>query len=79
MKYAWIHEHRDSFPIVLMCEVLHVSKSGYYTALERQPSPRAKRSARIAASVQQVHTESHGVYGRKKAFVVVLVSGMLWR
>lgn len=66
MKYAWIQQHRDSFPITVMCEVLQVSKSGYYTALERQPSPRAERSARIAASVEQVYTESYGVYGSLK-------------
>ena len=66
MKYAWIHQHRDSFPIVTMCAVLQVSKSGYYTSLRREPSPRAQRSARIAASVQQVHVESHGIYGSPK-------------
>ena len=66
MKYAWIHQHRDSFPIVTMCAVLQVSKSGYYTSLRREPSPRAQRSVRIAASVQQVHVESHGIYGSPK-------------
>jgi hypothetical protein len=30
MKYAWIQEHRDSYPVVAMCEVLRVSPSGYY-------------------------------------------------
>ena len=49
-----------------MCEVLRVSKSGYYTSLRREPSPRAQRSERIAASVEQVHTESHGIYGSVK-------------
>ena len=66
MKYAWIQQHRDSFPITTMCEVLQVSKSGYYTSLRRQPSPRAQRSARITASVQQIHAESHGIYGSLK-------------
>lgn len=66
MKYAWIHQHRDSFPIVTMCEVLQVSKSGYYTSLLREPSPRAQRRQRIAAAVQQVHAESHGIYGSLK-------------
>jgi putative transposase len=66
MKYAWIHEHCDSFPIAPMCEVLQVSRSGYYTSLRREPSPRAQRSERIAAAVQQVHAESHGIYGSLK-------------
>ena len=47
MKYAWIHEHRDSFPIAVMCDVLAVSKSGYYASIDREPSPRAQRRERI--------------------------------
>ena len=66
MKYAWIHAQRDSFPISVMCEVLQVSKSGYYSALDRPPSPRAQRSERIRASVRQVHAQSHGIYGSWK-------------
>ncbi len=27
MKYAWIMRHRDSYPIVLLCEALDVSKA----------------------------------------------------
>jgi hypothetical protein len=64
MKYAWIDQQRDSFPIAVMCDVLKVSKSGYYSAQKRTPSPRAERTARIQASVQQVHAQSHGIYGK---------------
>lgn len=66
MKYAWIREHRDSFPVTLLCEVLEVSTSGYYAWLDRPLSPRAERHAQIQAAVQQVHAESHGVYGSVK-------------
>ena len=66
MKYAWIREHRDSFPLRVMCEVLEVSTSGYYDALDRPPSPRAERHARIQVAVRQVHAESHGIYGSEK-------------
>jgi putative transposase len=66
VKYAWIREHRDSFPIALMCQVLQVSKSGYYSSLERPLSPRAVRSQRIRESVQQAHADSHGIYGSTK-------------
>jgi hypothetical protein len=30
VKYAWIREQADSFPIAVMCRVLNVSSSGYY-------------------------------------------------
>lgn len=66
MRYAWIHTHCDSFPVALMCDVLCVSKSGYYASIERPPSPRAERSQQVRAAVQQVHAQSHGVYGSQK-------------
>jgi putative transposase len=66
VKYAWIAEHRDSFPVAVMCDVLNVSTSGYYEALERPPSPRAERHQRIQEAVGQVHAESHGIYGSHK-------------
>lgn len=66
MKYAWIREHRDSFPVVVACDVLEVSTSGYYAWLDREPSPRAQRTARIREAVREVHAESHGVYGSVK-------------
>jgi len=68
VKYAWVTQHRDSFPVAVMCDVLQVSTSGYYASLERPPSARAERHALIRHAVRQVHTESHGVYGSLKIF-----------
>jgi putative transposase len=66
VKYVWISEHRDSFPVARMCEVLDVSTSGYYAATGREPSERARRHERIKAAVAQVHAQSHGIYGSLK-------------
>jgi putative transposase len=66
VKYAWITKHRDSFPIAPMCDVLAVSKSGYYASIERPLSPRAQRRERIDAAVRQVYARSHGIYGSGK-------------
>jgi putative transposase len=66
VKYAWIREHRDSYPVAVLCEVLEVSASGYYAWRDRKPGPRARRHEQIQAAVQQVHAESHGIYGSLK-------------
>lgn len=66
MKYAWIAQHRDSFPVRVMCDALNVSPSGYYDSLDRPPSDRQRRHARIQRAVEQVHAESHGIYGSHK-------------
>ena len=66
MKYAWIREHRDSFPVAAACRALQVSSAGYYAWQSRRPGPRALRQARIRAAVAQVHAESNAVYGSLK-------------
>jgi putative transposase len=66
VKYAWIHEHRDSLSVLAMCRALAVSASGYYAWIDRAPSPRARRHAQIRQAVQEVHAASHGVYGSLK-------------
>ena len=71
MKYAWIHEHRDSYPVAVMCEVFGVSTSGYYEAIDRPPSERANRHERIRQAVRQVYAESHGIYGSVKVAEVL--------
>lgn len=66
MKYAWISEHRDSFPVALMCQLLKVSRSGYYESLGRPRSKRSERTAKIHASVRQVFEASDTIYGPQK-------------
>ena len=65
-KYAWIQEHRDSYPVAAMCEALRVSPSGYFDSLDRKPNKQAQRHERIQQSVQQVHADSYGIYGSAK-------------
>ena len=71
MKYAWITQHGDSFPVSVMCDVLNVSPSGYYDSIDRPSSDRAKRHTRIQQAVEQVHAESHGIYGSQKVAEVL--------
>lgn len=66
MKYAWIAENRDSFPIARMCRTLGVSPSGYYAWRKRGPSPRHQRREEIALAAVEAYQESYGVYGYRK-------------
>lgn len=66
MKYAWITKHRDSFPIALMCQILDVSRSGYYDSVARPTSKRTERTKKIRESIRLVFDESHAIYGSVK-------------
>lgn len=63
MRFAFIDEHRGTFPVELMCEVPGVTRSGYYARRSRPESPRAQRQAELVQAVEVVHRESRGTYG----------------
>ena len=63
MKYAFIHEHRTTFPVSVMCPVLDVSSSGYYAWRRRPPSPRQQANEALVAQIQIVHKQSRQTYG----------------
>lgn len=66
MKYAWIEDRRDTYSTRMMCQVLQVSRSGFYRWRSAETSPRAQRSERIRQDVQRVHEASDGIYGSYK-------------
>ena len=64
MKFAFIEEHLASqFPLEVICQVLEVSRSGYYAWQRRPDSNRAKRRDELALQIQRVHEENRRVYG----------------
>ncbi len=66
MKYAWIRQQQDSYPAGTACDVLGVSRSGYYAWIDRKPSARTQRRQQIGQAVRQSHKDSHGIYGYRR-------------
>lgn len=61
-----IHAEKATFEIVRMCELLEVSRSGYYQWVDRQaagPSTRARRHEDLLVKIRQFHADSDGVNG----------------
>jgi len=71
MRYQWIKQNRDVFPVVVMCNVLGVSDSGYYAWGKRKLSPQAQRTQKIRENVRDAFEQSGGVYGSRKIVEVL--------
>ena len=75
MKFAWIDEHREQFPVEVLCRILEVSKSGFYASLDRPPGGREKRREELAERIKAVHEENRGVYGSPRVHRALLAGG----
>ena len=76
MKFAFIEEHLSGrLPVEVCCEVLEVSRAGYYAWRDRPASARANRRQELAAKVKAVHRENRGVYGSPRVFQALKARG----
>jgi len=73
-----VHEHRDRFEVALMCEILNVSRQGYYAwrrRRDRGPSPREVRRAELTAKIRVAHEQSRRTYGSPRVTVELKAAG----
>lgn len=68
MRYAFIENHRATWPIAIQCRVLAVSRSGYYEWRRRPVSERALRRASLTAQIREFHVGHHASYGSPRVF-----------
>jgi putative transposase len=63
VRFAFIQQNGDRWPIAVACEVLEVSRSGYYAWQDRPISQSQERRMRLIEQIQQAHQESRRTYG----------------
>ena len=63
MRFEFIDAEKARFPVVVLCEVLAVSPSGYYAWRKRPPSAHEKTDAQLAVHVVAAHQASRMTYG----------------
>jgi len=66
MRYICIDRRRNQYPVMMMCRLLHVSRSGYYAWRVRPESQRAQTDRELIKRIRQIHEDSDGVYGAVK-------------
>ena len=76
MKFRFIKEQLSGrFPVEACCDVLEVSRSGYYAWRDRPDSTRAERRKELAAKVRAVHEANRKVYGSPRVCAALRASG----
>jgi transposase InsO family protein len=62
-RYRFIEGHRSQYGVRRMCQVLEVSRSGYYAWVKRPLSRRAREDGVLLRAIRDVHRRSRGTYG----------------
>lgn len=63
MRYAFIDEHRKTWPVRMMCRLLDVASSGYYAWQKRGVNVHTARRAELAGKIAPIFVASRGTYG----------------
>lgn len=63
MIFKLVDAEKANFPIQVLCDVLDVSRSGFYAWKNRAPSAREKSDERLAVEIAAAHAKSKKRYG----------------
>jgi putative transposase len=77
VKYAFIEKSQAQFPVLRLCQVLRVSRSGFYDWLGRPESKRSIRHGHLAAEIRSVHDQHDQNYGAVKCWKALRLEGLM--
>lgn len=66
MRYQFIDAEKEAYPISLLCKVMQVSRSGFYSWCSRDKSKREKERERLVPKVKAIHNQVRGSYGARR-------------
>ena len=75
MRFVFIQAEKAHFPVVTLCRVMQVSRSGLYAWQRRKPSPRAVANRALGAKIEDVHRQSRRTYGSPRVRAALLRDG----
>jgi len=76
MRYPFIADHAHEFSVRRMCQVLRVTRSGYYAWQRRSPGPRAQANQALTAQIRAEFLTSRQTYGSPRIQVTLQRKGV---
>lgn len=76
MKFRFVQEHRGTFRVGVMCEVLGVSRSGYYAWRGRPRSEREHENLALTERIRRIHARSRAIYGSPRVYAALCKQGV---
>jgi putative transposase len=76
VKFAFIRNQSQAFPVESLCRVLGVTRSGYYAWLQRTPSARQQRAEQLTEQIRAAHGRSRQTYGAPRVHQELTAQGV---
>jgi putative transposase len=71
MKFNFIDAEKACFPVSKLCEVLRVSRAGFYAWRKRAPSHRQREDDRLKVLVHEAHLRGRRTYGSPRVHLAL--------
>lgn len=75
MKFDFVAKHRGAWPVLMLCEALGVSRSGFYAWLNRPRSRRSLEDETLGQQARLSFIDSDRTYGARRVWRDVLEAG----
>ena len=75
MRFRLIEDHRDAWPVRVMCDALSVSPSGYYAWRSRPESPRKIANRELLVDIRRVYRQHRERYGAPRIHAELRAEG----
>jgi len=75
MTFRFIDQHKDQWPVRLLCETLEVSPAGYYAWRQRPTSAHQQRRDALVVEIKAIHAETKARYGSPRIHVELKARG----
>lgn len=76
MRFRFIEDCRDEYPVRVLCDALDVSPSGYYAWRSRPESPRKVANRCLLADIRRIHDQHRRGYGAPRIHATLRAEGM---
>lgn len=75
VTFQFINEHKDDWPVRVLCAALGVSPAGYYAWRDRPASARTQQQNALLVEIRAIHAEFKQRYGSPRVHAELAVRG----
>jgi transposase InsO family protein len=75
VTFHFIEEHREQWPVRVLCDALDVSPAGYYAWRDRPASARQQEQRAMLVEIRAVHAEYKARYGSPRVHAELVARG----